>query len=137
MFDHQIALKGLPLVGGLPDHAVAAAGLEAGDVMTRVARLSGDEDGGEGGGSSEGKGPTAAAAAAAKGTALAPPLPELRVIESGAALADALDAARGAAAFPVAAAPRGPGERGDFLGIVTRARCAVLLFLVSQRDSVI
>ncbi|GBF95490.1 chloride channel CLC-c [Raphidocelis subcapitata] len=103
IFDHQIMLKGLQVIGGIPEHVVRRAHLDAADVMARPG------SGGPGCGGPAGAGPA------------------LRIVEGGAAIADALDADRTVNAFPVLAPAAAAGEAGDFMGVISRVSLRELL----------
>lgn len=54
----------------------------------------------------------------------------LCIVESGAALAELLDAQKTANAFPVCAPALAPGKAGDFMGIISRTRCVAVVGLL-------
>lgn len=87
MFDHQIALKGLAFIGGIPEHIVKRAHLDAQDVMTKAKVGS-----------------------------------SFSIVEAGSTLAEAIDADKTINAFAVSGISHSPGEPGDFVGIISRAR---------------
>jgi len=135
VFDHQMILKGLGVVGmgggGEPDKAVARTRLTAGDVMLAPRSPppppSGARRGREGetgGAASSGAAADLAAAAPGagggggggelgKGRALLAAPRALRVLETRAAVAAALEAHRDAPAFPVCALGKEGGDSGD------------------------
>lgn len=135
VFDHQITLKGMAFIGGLPEHIIKKAHLDASDVMGAAAPK-GAGAFGEGRGRARSLRRAAAVVCAARSQRApqgpltlhcVPPAGARRtlcVVESGASLGELLDAQKTVNAFPVIALPRAPGEAGDFVGIISRARRA-------------